>query len=111
MLDVVDDSGFRKWPGSTDGSELLPVNRAFVTATAQPIPPRAFSVLEDDGKHLEVTSNSVVLVIPAQFLTQNPVLLPKRKMPILAAPPPQVLGKPEKSSPGCLPLNQPVTST
>ena len=111
MLDVVDDSGFRKWPGSTDGIELLPVNGPFITATAQPIPPGAFSVLEDDGKHLEVTSNSVILVIAAQFLAQNPVLLPKRQVPVSAAPPPQVLGKPEKSSPCCLPLDQPVTST
>ena len=111
MLDVVDDSGFGKWPGSTDGIELLPVNRAFVTAPAQPIPPRSFSVPEDNNKHSEVTPNSVVLVMATQFLAQNPVLLPKRQVPILAAPPPQVLGKPEKSSPCCLPLDQPVTPT
>ena len=111
MLDVVDDFGFGKWPGSTDGIELLPVNRAFVTAPAQPIPPRAFSVPEDNGKHLKVTPNSVVLIMALQFLAQNPVLFPKRQVPVSAAPPPQVLGKPEKSFPCCLPIDHPVTST
>ena len=89
VLDVVDDPGFRKRPALTKRFKLLPVDVTLVTATAQPIPPRMFTVLEDDRKHFEVAPNSIVLIVATQFLAQNSVLLLERHVPVPAAPLPQ----------------------
>src|SRR2546422_4730934 len=90
--------------------KLLPVEVALVAASAQPVLPSSLGILEDRFEHLEVATDTIVLVMAAQFRAQGPILLVQWRMAILTTPCPYPFHKPAQAFPDRLPLDDPVST-
>jgi hypothetical protein len=90
--------------------KLLPVEVALVAASAQPVLPSSLGILEDRFEPLEITTDTIVLVMAPQFRAQGPILLLEWRMAILTTPCPYPFHKPAQPFPDRLPLDDPVST-
>src|SRR5688500_7745745 len=90
--------------------KLLPVYVALVAASAQPVLPSSLSILEDHFEHLEIATDTRVLVIATQFRAQGSILLLEWRMAVVTTPCPAPFYKPAQAFPDCLPLDDPVST-
>src|SRR5262249_29182431 len=67
-------------------------------------------LLEDRFEHLEVATDTLVLVMAAQFRAQGPILLVQWRMAILTTPCPYPCHKPAPAVRDRLPLDDPVST-
>jgi hypothetical protein len=59
-----------------------------MAAATEPVTPRLLCLLIRGFYRFEVTSNAKVLVVPTQFRTECPMLLPNGIMPVFTTPVP-----------------------
>ena len=81
-----------------------------MAASAQPVLPSSLGILEDRFEHLEIATDTRVLVRATQFRAQGPILLLEWRMAILMTPCPYPLHKPAQAFPDRLPLDDPVST-
>jgi hypothetical protein len=107
----MNDPGLWKQQFLTNGTrKLLPVEVALVAASAQPVLPSSLGILEDRFEHLDVATDTLVLVMAAQFRAQGPILLVQGRMAILPTPCPDPFHTPAQAFPDRLPLDDPVST-
>src|SRR5438132_1664243 len=107
----MNDPGWWKQQFLTHGTrKLLPVEVALVAASAQPVWPSSLGILADRFEPLAVATDTIVLVMAAQFRAQSPILRVQWRMALRTTPWPYPFHTPAQAFPDRLPLDDPVST-